>query len=56
MANGVNRRNGNGNGDWEGEWTPDEGWWPGTSTEAGTIPPVTPVVPQLTNSRRTHRI
>lgn len=47
MANGVNRRNGNGNGDWEGEWTPDEGWWPGTSTEAGTIPPVTPVVPPV---------
>jgi len=38
MANGVNRRNGN--GDWEGEWTPDGGdWWDGRTTDPNNIPP-----------------
>ncbi len=44
MANG----NGKYGAGWDDGWAPDdEGWWPGTSTEVGTIPPITPVVPPV---------
>ena len=38
MANGVNRRNGNGNGQFSTEFNNEENWWDGTTTDPNTVP------------------